>query len=156
MLIDLHSGMASHWAAPPGACCCQRGRPPRWIDDSHSVMKLYSSSLSRAALARWSVTIHPLPGTHLFLVLLRVLTSHWLSQKPADVRLGERGQRGRGADGGGWTPGRNPTCFLLLFYLAWALIAPSDSAGFIGMTGKALVCTYTPAFKSLWCFWKKS
>lgn len=43
-------------------------------------MKLYSSFLSRAALARWTMTINPLSGTHLFLLLLRVLTSRSLPQ----------------------------------------------------------------------------
>lgn len=80
MLIDLHSGAVPIRAVPPGADCCQGGQWPCWIDDSYSPMKLYSSFLSRAALARWTMTINPLSGTHLFLLLLRVLTSRSLPQ----------------------------------------------------------------------------
>lgn len=80
------------WAPPsstisPPACWHRRARlsagrrRDHAIDDSYSQMKLYSSFLSRAALTRWTLTIHPLSGTHLFPLLLRVLTSHLLPER---------------------------------------------------------------------------
>lgn len=84
-LIDLHSGTspvsAGHTWGPLLACGCQPPSPRHAIDDSYSLMKLYSSFLSRAALTRWTLTIHPLSGTHLFPLLLRVLTSHLLPER---------------------------------------------------------------------------
>lgn len=59
-------------------------------------MKLYSSFLSRAALARWTMTINPLSGTHLFLLLLRVLTSRSLPQsQPVSATETKREMEGR-------------------------------------------------------------
>lgn len=88
-LIDLHSRArplsAHHTWGPALACGCHWPSPRRSIDDSHSLMKLYSSFLSRAALTRWTLTIHPLSGTHLFPLLLRVLTSHLLPQSPVSA-----------------------------------------------------------------------
>lgn len=81
------------WSQPPlsplttpgapeaGVCACHWPSPRHAIDDSYSLMKLYSSFLSRAALTRWTLTIHPLSGTHLFPLLLRVLTSHLLPER---------------------------------------------------------------------------
>lgn len=84
-LIDLHSRAsplsAHHTWGPELACGCHRPSPRHAIDDSYSLMKLYSSFLSRAALTRWTLTIHPLSGTHLFPLLLRVLTSHLLPER---------------------------------------------------------------------------
>lgn len=84
-LIDLHSTASSLFAHHTWGlwlvCGCHRPSPCHAIDDSYSLMKLYSSFLSRAALTRWTLTIHPLSGTHLFPLLFRVLTSHLLPER---------------------------------------------------------------------------
>lgn len=42
----------------------------------------------QAVLARWTLTIYRLSGTHLFTLLLGVLTSHWLSEKDSVSWIG--------------------------------------------------------------------